>query len=241
MSNSNQNAQAQGFGMIPNWLVRESDLSAYALLTYIALSGRANANSECWPSLKTIAKEARCSESTARRSIKELRDLGIVTVARRTRRSDGGQTSNIYRVLVGVTRKPGVRFTPSNDPLPPMSGGHPAPATQEGQEEYPCEQDSNTKLKFTLPSEREHSETITASESQITFLTDCHIILHGELPELSDYGRWERISSAVAHSDIRLYWSEIEQGADHLLEDAMTLHRDHLSPKAISYINKRVA
>jgi len=226
MTNS---TQAQGFGIIPNWLVRESDISAYALLTYIALSGRANKNGECWPSLRLVAREARCSQSTARRAIKELQRIGIIQVTGRVRKSDGGQTSNVYRVLVGRTNAP-------------LSDGQGPAFTETPQEQDTSEQDISKKLKSTLTSGRvsSHSSTVTASEAQIRFLADCFILLHQSLPDRHDYGQWEVMSSAQAHSDINEYWSEIEHGGESNLEEVLTEFEDHLSPRALTFINKRL-
>jgi len=221
--------QVQGFGIIPNWLVRESKLSAYALLVYIALSGRTNKNGECWPSLRLLAKEARCSQSTARRAMKELQSVGIIQVTGRVRKSDGGQTSNIYRVLIGKGDNP-------------VSDRHGPMFIEEAQEEDTDEQDVNEKLKSTLESGRviSHSSTVTASEAQIRFLADCYILLHQELPDKYEYGQWEVMSSAQAHSDIHDYWSEIEHGGDPNLEDALNNFEDHLSSRALAFINKRL-
>ena len=95
-----QDTPAEGFGMIPNWLVRESNISAYGLLVYVALTGRANRTGECFPSMATLAKEARCSVTTARKAVKELQQAGLVQVTQRLLAEgiyDRNQ-SNFYRV-----------------------------------------------------------------------------------------------------------------------------------------------
>jgi len=222
--------QTHGFGIIPNWLVRESTVSAYALLVYVALTSRTNRNGDCWPKMRTIAKEARCSQSTARRAIKELCDVGIISVTTRSRASDGGQTSNIYRVLIG-------------NHVPPASQKQAPALSETDQEEESLEEDlSSQELKPPLASGRvsSHSSTHSASEAQIGFLADCFILLHQEVPKRSEYAMWEQMSSAEAHSDIGSYWSEIEQGADYALNDAITAFPTQLSKRATTYINKRL-
>ena len=61
-----------GFSIIPHWVVRDSDLDAHELLVYLAILNRANKYGIAWPSIATIVKESRTSESTVRRTIKRL-------------------------------------------------------------------------------------------------------------------------------------------------------------------------
>lgn len=220
------NTKAEGFAIIPNWVIRETNLSAYALLVYLVLTSRTNSNGECWPSLRTIDKESRCSVSSARRAINELVSAGVLTVTRRRRESDGAQTSNIYKVLIGHSKAP-------------VSGRTGPMFVENSQEEEPSQEDSNTELKPTLASGR-HSSSSTASKAQITFLADCFVLLHQAKPERYDYGRWELLTSAEAHEEIRSYWAEIEQGNDFLLQDAINDYRAELSPRAINYIETRL-
>ena len=88
-----------GFAAVPRWLIREAPLSGNALLVLIALVARENRAGECWPSHATLAAEARMSEKSVRRALDELRDAGHVSWVRR-HRTDGGQSSNHYRVHV---------------------------------------------------------------------------------------------------------------------------------------------
>jgi DNA-binding transcriptional MocR family regulator len=219
--------QAEGFAIIPNWVVRETNLSAYALLVYLALTGRANADGECWPSLKTIAKESRCSVSTARRAIQELVGLGVVSIRSRRRASDGAQTSNVYKVNIG------------HHPRTPVSDSKGPRFVETPQEEDTREEDENKMLKPTLWSGR-HSDDSFASDAQIAFLRDCHILLHDEVPDRTEMREYEQMSSALAHENIRQFWSEIEHGNDALLSEALDNHHEHLSNRALQYIDKRL-
>ena len=46
-----------------------SDLPHRAVSVYIYLDDRANKDGECWPSISTIAKELKLSQSTVRRAL----------------------------------------------------------------------------------------------------------------------------------------------------------------------------
>ena len=183
-----ENVPAEGFGIIPNWLVRESSLSAYALLAYVALSGRADRSGECWPSIATLAKEARCSASSARRAVRELRLAGLVTVRAQQRSYDGGQSSNVYRVYISTDPKP-----PVSRRQPPGVTETPAPSHTDTLrrhiEEDPIEE-APQAIKTTLPSGRSRAKAHRAdkrsSEDQIRFMRDNFIMLHQELPSPAD-------------------------------------------------------
>jgi hypothetical protein len=237
-----ENVPAEGFGIIPNWLVRESSLSAYALLAYVALSGRADRSGECWPSIATLAKEARCSASSARRAVRELRLAGLVTVRSQQRTHDGGQSSNVYRVYISSDPKP-----PVSQRQPPAVTGKPGPShtdtLRRHKEEDPVEEDPRT-VKSTLtsprPKAKAHRSDKRASELQLGFLRDNHIMLHQSLPTAEDVDYWNTMSSAEAHEFIQVYWGEIEQGNHWLLTEALEDFREHLSDKAISFIESRL-
>jgi len=69
----------EGFATIPRAIQRDPDISVQEKIVYLALSSRANARLQCWPSLAVIAKDASVSESTARRALDSLRERGFVT------------------------------------------------------------------------------------------------------------------------------------------------------------------
>lgn len=88
---------AEGWSAVPNWVVQDSDLSAYELLTLLALMSHQNASGECWPSLARLAQEARCTKPTVLNALNGLRDKGFVTWQKRSF-EDGSQATNFYRV-----------------------------------------------------------------------------------------------------------------------------------------------
>lgn len=117
----------EGFGVIPNWLVRDTTISGAAKMVYVVLSSHAGAHGTTWLSHTTIAAEAGTSVSTVQRALAVLSEMGLVGISQR-RREDGGQTSNIYRLRV-------VSGVGQND-QPPRSEG-PTPPVRVTDEEEP--------------------------------------------------------------------------------------------------------
>lgn len=73
------------------------DLPHRAIAVYIYLADRANKDNVCWPSIPTIAKELKLSESTTRRALNDLRKAGFLKTEQRYR-ENGGNTSLKYRL-----------------------------------------------------------------------------------------------------------------------------------------------
>ena len=65
------------------------DLPHRAISVYIYLSDRANKDGICWPSIPTIAKDLKLSESTTRRALDDLRKAGLVKTEQRYRENGG--------------------------------------------------------------------------------------------------------------------------------------------------------
>lgn len=59
------------------------DLPHRAFSVYIYLADRANKDGICWPSIPTISKDLKLSESTTRRAIGDLRKAGLVQTEQR--------------------------------------------------------------------------------------------------------------------------------------------------------------
>lgn len=68
-----------------------------AKAVYMYLKDRSNADGECWPGIKTIAKELNLSRSTVKRAITDLTTHGYLKKELR-HRENGGCSSNIYVV-----------------------------------------------------------------------------------------------------------------------------------------------
>jgi hypothetical protein len=83
---------------MPHWLLRNLDISLYAVMVYAALASHSDATGSCFPSQTTLAEEARCSERKVREALIELRDRKIVTWISRNNRS--GRQNNVYQIAI---------------------------------------------------------------------------------------------------------------------------------------------
>lgn len=75
-------------------LYRE-ELPSRAKIVYMYLKDRSNAEGECWPAIKTIAKDTSLSMSTVKRAIADLIRCGLLKKESRYR-ENGSNSSNRY-------------------------------------------------------------------------------------------------------------------------------------------------
>lgn len=68
------------------------DLPHRSISVYIYLSDRANKDGICWPSIPTISRDLKLSESTIRRAICDLRKAGLVQTEQRYRENRGNSS-----------------------------------------------------------------------------------------------------------------------------------------------------
>lgn len=73
----------------------QMDLPHRAISVYIYLADRASKDGICWPSIPTISKDLKLSESTTRRALKDLRQAGLIHTEQRYR-ENGGNSSLQY-------------------------------------------------------------------------------------------------------------------------------------------------
>lgn len=75
----------------------ESDLldNHYQKLVYIYLKKFADGNSQCFPSVKTLAKLTKIGTSKVKQTLAELEEKGVISREHRSR-EDGGKSSNLY-------------------------------------------------------------------------------------------------------------------------------------------------
>ena len=64
---------------------------------YIYLDDRANKDGECWPSIATIAKELKLSQSTVRRALRDLRKADLIETEQRYRKNSA-KSSLLYKL-----------------------------------------------------------------------------------------------------------------------------------------------
>jgi len=127
-----------------NWAWEQPVAKSTNKLVLLALADHANADGECWPSMKRIAERSDISPRQVSRAINELVELGLVEKA--SRRRHGGQYRGWdYRVI--VQRTP----ASSGRPLPVTSGhGRPSPADT-GVRSEPSENRKEEPLAATPP------------------------------------------------------------------------------------------
>lgn len=75
------------------------DLPHRAISVYRYLADRANKEYTCWPSIPTISKDLKLSESTTRRALADLRKAGMIQTEQRYR-ENGGYSSLKYILKV---------------------------------------------------------------------------------------------------------------------------------------------
>ena len=75
-----------------------SGLSHRARTVYMYLKDRSDSQGQCWPGIKTIARDLGLSTSTVKRALDDLCREGLITKEHRWR-ENGSLTSNLYRVL----------------------------------------------------------------------------------------------------------------------------------------------
>ena len=76
----------------------DTELPSRARAVYMYLRDRSDAEGKCWPGIKTIASDMKLSRSTVKRALSDLVRLGRGEIQPRYR-ENGGQTSNLYRLL----------------------------------------------------------------------------------------------------------------------------------------------
>lgn len=123
----------------------ESELAArHVLLSIANHADKYGKNS--WPSYPTIAQEARVSEKTVQRSIKDLLQIGELTVEIEA----GPNRSNLYSLAkMKVDNLSSIKVV--KEDILSLSGGHPVPRYKE--------EPSLTVLKDTFPASKKKSLT----------------------------------------------------------------------------------
>jgi DNA-binding MarR family transcriptional regulator len=87
-------ALKSGFVQLPNFILTDKKLSAYAKLSYALLLSYAWQKDSCFPGQQRMADDLGLSERHLRRAIKELEESNYISVERR-----GLNKTNIYTIL----------------------------------------------------------------------------------------------------------------------------------------------
>lgn len=75
--------------------IYREEVPSRAKTVYMYLKDRSNAEGECWPAIKTIARDTSMSASTVKRALADLVQCGLLRKERRFR-ENRGNTSNRY-------------------------------------------------------------------------------------------------------------------------------------------------
>lgn len=76
------------------YIYRE-EISSRGKTVYMYLKDRSNAEGECWPAIKTIARDTSMSVSTVKRALADLIRCGLLSKEFR-HRENGSKSSNRY-------------------------------------------------------------------------------------------------------------------------------------------------
>ena len=93
-----------GFTQLPNFILRNPDLSANAKTTYALLLSYAWHNHLCFPGQERLAEHMGAHVSTVSRAIAELEQLSLIEIERR-----GQGRTNFYTINFVVRKKGGKR------------------------------------------------------------------------------------------------------------------------------------
>ena len=94
-----------GFTQVPNFMLKNADLSIGARMTYAMFLSYAWHNDSCFPGQERLAGDMAMSVSRVNEFIKELQSTGFVEVTRR-----GQGKTNIYKIKFTVGKpEPGLR------------------------------------------------------------------------------------------------------------------------------------
>lgn len=74
----------------------EQDLPPRAKTVYMYFKDRSNADGECWPAVKTIAKDTSLSVSTVKRAIADLIRCGVLAKESRYRENRSHSSNRYY-------------------------------------------------------------------------------------------------------------------------------------------------
>lgn len=89
-----------GFTQLPNFILRDPDLSANAKTAYSLLLSYAWHNDLCFPGQERLAKDMGMHIASVSRAIKELEDCSLIEIERR-----GQGKTNFYTIKFVVMKK----------------------------------------------------------------------------------------------------------------------------------------
>ncbi|MGV8851720.1 MAG: helix-turn-helix domain-containing protein [Rhodoglobus sp.] len=220
--------------MIPNWVIRDGLLSPNELAVYLVLlSHRDHTTGEAYPGFGTIAKESQVSRSTVKRLIPDLESMGLITVKRRKR--EGGKNEvNLYTVAKFARARPVGNFAlnraetqrepnglqhPRFTENPPRATVNLGGRSTVNPEEEPLTTRTNEQaVRSELTSGREFSFdviSISATNKQLTLLSDLHILFGSGAPEQALKQDWAHLTQTAAAERIQAYYKYMPRADDY--------------------------
>jgi len=213
-----------GFVLLPNWVLRDSNLDANELLVYLALFNHIDKDGYAHPGKTRIAKEARMSVATVKRTLPKLAERGLISIQHRPL-EHGKHDSNRYRVATFERERPvdnsallaasAVQFvhTPvHSDPTPGSQGADPGVTVspkEDPLEEDPLEEDSEVGTASRRDFSFSDPSSDKASQGQLDYLKDLHIHYANELPTAVATRQWSELTSGRATHVINEYLKRI--------------------------------
>lgn len=179
-------------------------IGAIGVAVYAVLDRYADrCTGECWPKIKTICAKLRLGESTVKRCLRTLKDLGLIRIDPRWS-EEGDRTSNLYKLLdpspaavaaraqQSVAPQPtpsvspggGSVETPPSPQLPPEGGSPASPQEQDPHKQNPLNTlaPARTEQEPT-PSRRStctHPEHEISHFAGMTLCYHCYTLLNEE-------------------------------------------------------------
>jgi hypothetical protein len=107
------------FTVVPSYVIKDESVEKSALLVYVAIrSFMGGEDMTCYPSIRSIGKRARLSETSVKQGISLLQQEGYIEVEHRFAPS-GEPTSNLYRLLSRPVVGGGCSSSPPGAPRDP--------------------------------------------------------------------------------------------------------------------------
>ena len=138
------------FAVLPARAFEDSRLSLSHLKALGIICTHTDKNGWAWPSVSRIAAVIGVSRQRTSKCIQEMKEWGYLEVRSQKRKTDGGQTSNLYRVI--MDHGDPVAPPATSEVAPPATSEVAPPATSEiAPRTYPKEQTQRTTTPPTPP------------------------------------------------------------------------------------------
>ncbi len=117
------------FAVLPARVFEDSRLSLSHFKALGVICTHTDKNGWAWPSVSRIAAVIGVSRQRASKCIQEMKDWGYLEIRAQKRKTDGGQTSNLYRVIMDYGDP--VAPPATSEVTPPATSKVAPPATSE--------------------------------------------------------------------------------------------------------------